>query len=124
MLMRSRDCRLAVNPEDISRLLTDEAAISVAEAIIYDDPDELRDIWRTVGDSVKIGVISRGEIFLSEMIGLDDGEKWESILAGLEASRLRGRILEIQARMSAGAATSDEVNELVELQRRLQGLRI
>lgn len=124
MLMRSRALRLSTRLEDARGLLTDSEALQTAEAVLTEDAEGLPDMWRTIGETAKIGVITRGEIFLSEMVGLTDAEKWGKILAGLEALRLKRRMSQIRAKMSANAATTDEASEFSELQRKLQGLAI
>ena len=123
MLMKYSECRISVKAGEIRGLLTDDEAVSVAECILSDGP-EVSDTWRTIGETSKIGIIARGEIFLSEMKGLNEREKWERICEGLEALKAERRIREILSKMSTNTATNDEIMELSNLKRKLPGLRI
>lgn len=123
MLMKYSECRISVKAGEIRGLLTDDEAVSVAECILSDGP-EVSDTWRTIGETSKIGIIARGEIFLSEMKGLDEREKWERICEGLEALRVKRRIREILLKTFTNTATNDEIMELSNLKRKSQVLRI
>lgn len=124
LLMRYRECRLSIDAEKIPELITDNNARITAEAILSEGADGLMDLWRTVGDTAKIGVIARGDIFLSEISGHDWREKWQKVIASLEALGIKRRIREIGAKMKVNAASLDEMKEFTELQRKLEGLRI
>ncbi|MBQ6971927.1 MAG: DNA primase [Synergistaceae bacterium] len=124
MLAKYRGCRLSVKPENISGLLTDDDAIHAAVSLVDGSPEELLGLWRTAGDTAKLGVIARGDILLSEMAGLDAAGKWEVVCSGLERLRIMRRLHEIDAKMKMNAATADDMRELRELQQKLQGLRI
>ena len=105
---------------DVKTLLTDSETRETAQYILSEGP-EVFDTWRTIGETSKSGIIAKGEILLSEM---NDSDKWERICEGLERSRAERRILEISEKMSANTATNDEIMELSNLKRKLQGLRI
>ena len=122
MLMRYSECRIVADPGKISELLTDDEAISVAESILSQGSDGLMDLWRAMDENGKIGVIMKGEIFLSEMLGSDVLVKWNEITAMLERQRITSRIREILGKMSSNTADDRERKELTELQQKLQEL--
>ena len=124
MLARNRDCRLSVGIEDVHGLVTDEETRYTASALLGSNPEEMLGIWRTIGDTSNLGVIARGNIFLSEMKGLDERGKWEKICSGLERLRINRRLHEIDEKMRMNAATPEDMREFTELHRKLQGLRI
>lgn len=120
MLLKDSEYRVLANDMDVKTLLTDSETRETAQYILSEGP-EVFDTWRTIGETSKSGIIARGEILLSEM---NDSDKWERICEGLERSRAERRILEISEKMSANTATNDEIMELSNLKRKLQGLRI
>ena len=124
MLARSRECRLNVNPAEILGLITNPEARITAEAVLSDGSEDSLDMWRTVGDTGKLAIISRGNIFVDGMKSLQEREKWEHVYSGLERMRILRRVSELNAKFSANTATSDDMEEFSELQRKLRGLKI
>ena len=120
MLMRNSECRMSPYAGKIAGLLTDEDAKSVAGSIISDGPEGLLDMWRAMGETGKTGIISRGEIFLSQFAGLDEAGKWERICSDIQRQGIMRRIREIEGKMSANTADFDEMRELSGLHEKLR----
>ena len=124
MLMRYRECRLSVRPEEIFGLLTDDGARLTAAGILSEGPENASGIWRTIGDTEKDGIIARGNIFLAGIKSFDAREKWIKIYSGLESLRIKRRIRNIEAKVAAGTADDSDMQEFTELKRKIQGLKI
>lgn len=124
LLMRYSEYRLMTDAGKIDGLLTDDDAKEAAESIISDGADGLMDTWLEMGEIGKIGVITRGNILLSEMYGDNDGEKWQTINRELEILRMKRRLSEIYDKLSANTANFNEAGEINVLQKKLQELGI
>lgn len=124
LLFSSRECRMKFKPEELNELLTDEETRMTAEALIDNDPYELMNLWRSIGDTAGSSIIAKGEIFLTNVSGSNSLEKWESVHSGLEALRIRRRIREIEPKFLTNTATLEESGEFMELRRKLQALQI
>ena len=125
LLMKSREYRLRLKPENVFGLITDGDAQMTALAILSDGGENMTDVWRTVGDFGKISVITRGDIFLSAMGSkMTLNEKWNSVYSGLEALRIKRRLSELEAKMSFNSACKEDLDEFTELQRKRVELRI
>ena len=124
LLFRDRECRMSLKPEEIAGLLTDEETRMTAEALITDDPENLMNLWRSIGDTSKSSIIAKGEIFLANVNGENWLEKLEKVRAGLEALRIKRRIREIEPKLFTNTASLEESGEFMELRQKLQELRI
>ena len=124
LLMKYRECRLRVKAEEIGGLLTNGETQMAASAILSEDPENIMDIWRTVGDTVKTGIIARGNIALSKKTAKTWREQWESVYSELETLRIKRRMSEIVVKLNEHTADFDEGREFMELQQKLQGLKI
>ena len=124
MLMKYPRCRLEISPEEAHSLLQSQTAGDCAEAILTGNPEELRMLWLSLGDTGKTELLSQGDIFIAGVKGLEVKDLWERIKDGLEAKRIRRRMDEIRRHMNLNDITDEELKELPELQQMLQGLQI
>ncbi len=113
MILRSRECRLKVKPEDIYTLLKSNTAQQTASAILDDNPDTLPVMWLTTGDTEKTALIARGEEFCRSI----SGDKWQKIYGELMTRAVNERMNEIRAKMTTNSATLSELQELCKLQK-------
>ena len=123
LLMRYRECRLRIKPNEIYGLLTDSETQFTAEALLNDNPDEMMNLWRAIGDNVRLEIIAKGDMFLSEVKGEGWQGKWERVLSDLEALRVKRRIAEISAKLTANTATHDEAAEFSSLMKTMETYR-
>ena len=124
LLMKYKECRLAVKPDEIRGLLADEDAIITAEAILNDDPEKLMNLWLTIGDDTRPAIIAKGDIFLSGIKGSTWQEKLETIRSDLKAQKLKRRIRTLKEKLKVNTASLEEANEFMELRLKLQKLKI
>ena len=123
MLARYSECRLITKPAEIYGLITNPDAQVAAEAMIYGNPQEVLNMWRTLGDTNLTGIIARGETVIDGM-KLPQGEKWQHIYSGLEKLRIERRIRELYEKFSSNAANGNEMEEFNELLQKRGGLKI
>lgn len=124
MLAEFRECRLMIKPAEIFGLLTNHDAQIAAAAMIYGQPKESLDIWRTIGDTNLAGIIAKGEMIIAGMGNLQGREIWRHVYSGLEKKRIERRIHEIESKIARNTATNDEKLEFSELLRKREGLEI
>ena len=124
MLMKSRKCRLSVEVNELPLILENEEAREIARAVLTENPENLRSLWLSTGDTEKMSFISQGEFFMSHTIGDDDFEKWKKIYRDLKAKRLTRRINEVMKKMKSNTACMKELQELTFLQKELEKLNV
>ena len=123
LLFHHKELCLRIKPEEIYGLLTDSDAQIIAEAMIFGNPEDALNMWRTTGDSKLTGIIAQGEIIIKGMnLPLED--EWQYIYSGLERLRIKRRIREIEGKFSANTASPDEMVEFSGLLEKLQVLKI
>ena len=124
LLMKYPQCRLEMKPDELGKYLHSECAMECAQAILSSNPESLKALWLTLGDTEKTGLISRGEIFITQVKGLRGREIWSRVKDGLEAGRIKERTDKIRSMMMQGQASKEEMRELSELLGRLRELKI
>ena len=78
-------------------LLNTELARGIASSIFTENPEELNVLWLELGETEKIGFISKGENLCSQMQGMDDAEKFSRIYSALKRGSIERRIAEIHS---------------------------
>ena len=124
LLFHHKECRMSVKLEEIAELLTDEETRMTAEALLGDDPEDLMDLWRSIGDVSKSAIIAKGENFLANVNGEGCLEKLKAVRCGLERLRIKRRIREIEPKIFTNTASLEESGEFMELRQKLLALQI
>ena len=117
MLMTEQFCRLSVEPAEVYEILSNETAQDTAYAILTENPESLAELWLSLGDVDKLGMIERGKNFCAQIVNIKPGEKWEKIYNELMRKKIMRKIDEINAKLRRGEATNEELQELMSLQK-------
>ena len=97
LLWKSQVCRISISPAEAMSLLNTELARDIASSILTENPEELNVLWLELGETEKIGFISKGENLCSQMQGMDDAEKFSRIYSALKRGSIERRIAEIHS---------------------------
>ena len=101
-LLRSDErLRLSINSDELLSVILHSEVRNLACSILNEDVSTLSDLWLSTGDMAKFGMLERGEIFLRELSGLTDEEKFKVIYTALKRKSIECRISEINAKPSS-----------------------
>ena len=116
MLFDYSECRLSIEPEEVYKILQSDLARETAISLLTENPDMLTTLWLSTGETEKMGLIARGEVFCKSMKEENMQDKWQAIYKLLKAEWIKRRINEIHLNMQQNSATYSELQELTRLQ--------
>lgn len=100
--------------------ISDEAAASIAAALISgEDPDELEERWRDIGDVICPERVARGNALTAGQ-GIK-ADRLPEILRAARENTYRARYEELKPKILSETATAEEASEYIEIARRLKG---
>ncbi|MBQ6774174.1 MAG: DNA primase [Synergistaceae bacterium] len=121
LLMRNRECRLMIKPQEVFDIFSSELAQDTALAILTGSPDELESSWLSLGDTDKTGFIAKGDEFCRQSASsgenLTPSEQFRKIYSELKRNSIERRIKSITAKLLRGQADDSELQELGRLQK-------
>ena len=119
MLFNHAECRVSLKPEDIYKFLKTSTAQNVATAFLSNSPEDMINLWLSMGSTDEIALITRGNEFCMQMNDLNVSEKWQKIYGGLKARIIMKRVKELTLKMQKSQATPQELLELRELKSKM-----
>ena len=111
MLFRYSECRLSVEPSEILRLLKSPIARETAAALLENDPESLKSLWLSIGETEKLKFLAQGENFCSKATGLDVMSKWQSYQDDLKNIRRKSMVSNSLSILQQGHADLQDVYE-------------
>ena len=96
LLWDSPECRTSITPSEAVSLLTTNLAREAALAILTENTDNLQAVWHNSGEEEKIGLLTRGEVFCSQLQSPSAG-KFLKVYSGLKRRSIDRQIAEIQS---------------------------
>lgn len=112
LLWRNQACRISISPSEAMSILRTELARNIASAIMNENVEELGVLWLELGDTDKIGFISKGENLCGHVQGMDDVEKFAKVYSALKRGSIERRIAEINS-MPPENRDKDELQTLL-----------
>ncbi len=97
LLMNSSFARLSLSPQEAQSILTDADTKTLAFQLLTEPIDSLSELWLNLGETRKFGIIEHGKIFCSQMLGMDEKEKFSRVYSSLKRASLDRTIAEIEA---------------------------
>ena len=97
VLMHEASMRLKINPDDLTKMLSNSDVRELALSILNEDVNGLAELWLQTGDKEKLSIIERGDILCHQMPGKTNEEIFMIISNGLKRKYIDRRIAEINA---------------------------
>ena len=115
LLLKDADFRQRLTIEEVQKLLKDDTARDTAIAILTEDVESLMELWTSLGETRKLGLLARGEEYSRQMKEGSERDKWIGIYKELRKRYKSERIEEITLRVQKSQATAEELSELIRL---------
>ena len=115
LLFHNRECRLSITAEEVLREFKDNVAQYTALSILTENVSSLMDLWRTLGETEKLSLLSRGEKYCAKLKEPGVMEKWNKIYMQLIERNKSERLREIERKMEKSEATAEELCEFARL---------
>ncbi len=101
--------------EEVQKDFKDETAQNTALSILRDNAESLMELWSTLGETVKLELIARGEKYCTCIREPSAWDKWKKMYRQLLERNKSERLGEIKSRMEKSQATAEELAEYLRL---------
>ena len=97
LLWKHQECRISISLSEAMSILNTDIARDIVSSILNENPEELSVLWLELGETEKIGFISKGEVLCGQMQGMNDEERFAKIYSALKRRSIERRIAEIHS---------------------------